>query len=179
MYYAVAMLSKVREFLFERGGRANSDDGGHSHDELHLAASALMVEAARLDGTFDDSERAQISKILRQRFELDAESINSLIEAAVAKVDTVPEIYGFTRTIRQNFSHDERISMLEMLWEVAYADGELHDYEASLLRQVTGLLYVTDRGSGMACKQSLGRMRISSGSTIGPGSAEHREGDTE
>ncbi len=160
MYYADAMLSKVREFLFERGGRAVSEDGGHSDDELHLAAAALMVEAARLDGTFDDSERTQISQILRRRFDLDAESVDRLIEAAVATVDTVPEIYGFTRTIRQNFSHDERISMLEMLWEVAYADGELHEYEASLLRQVTGLLYVTDRENGIARKAVRERLGI-------------------
>jgi len=81
-----------------------------------------------------------------------------LIDAAVGKVDAIPEIYGFTRTICDHFSHDERIAMLQMLWEVAYADGELHDYEASLLRQVAGLLYVTDQESGIARKRARERL---------------------
>lgn len=152
------MLAKLRTFLFERSGRAESADGGHSQEELHLAAAALMVEAARLDGDFDDTERARIADILQRRFDLDGDSAAALIDAAIGAVDEIPEIYGFTRTVRQNFNHDERVAMLEMLWEVAYADGELHDYEASLLRRVTGLLYVTDRESGAARKRALKRL---------------------
>ena len=87
------------------------------------------------------------------------EAIRTVFEAAGNAVDTVPEIYGFTRTIRNNFTHAERVTMLELLWEVAYADGVLHDYEASLLRQVTGLLYVTDQESGAARKRALERLR--------------------
>ncbi len=152
------MLAKLRTFLFERSGRAESADGGHSQEELHLAAAALMVEAARLDGDFDDTERTRISDILQRRFALDGDSAAALIDAAIGAVDKIPEIYGFTRTVRQNFDHDERVAMLELLWEVAYADGELHDYEASLLRRVTGLLYVTDRESGAARKRALERL---------------------
>jgi len=153
------MLTKIRTFLFEQRGRAESADGGHSQEELHLAAAALLVEAARLDGDFDATERAKITDILRRRFALDDASAGALIEAATGAVDAIPEIYGFTRTLRRNFDHGERVAMLEMLWEVAYADGELHDYEASLLRQVTGLLYVTDQESGAARKRALDRLR--------------------
>ena len=160
MYYGDPMLAKIRTFLFEQRGRAQSTDGGHSREELHLAAAALMVEAARLDGDFDAAERAKISDILRHRFALDDESASTLIDAAIGAVDAIPEIYGFTRTLRQNFDHGERVAMLELLWEVAYADGELHDYEASLLRQVTGLLYVTDQESGAARKRALERLRV-------------------
>ena len=144
------MLAKISNFLLERGGRAEAVDGRHSHDELQLAAAALMVEAARLDGEFGKTERAHIELILRQRFKLDTAETQLLIDAAVGAVDAIPEIYGFTRTIRDQFNHDERVVMMQMLWEVAYADGELHDYEASLLRQVAGLLYVTDKESGIA-----------------------------
>lgn len=160
MYYADTMFSKVRDFLFERGGKAQSADGRHSHEELYVAAAALMIEAARLDGRLDDAERRHIAAILRERFTLDEEAVGLLIEAATGAVETIPEIYGFTRTIRDHFSHDERVAMLQMLWEVAYADGELHDYEASLLRQVTGLLYVTDQESGAARKRARERLGI-------------------
>lgn len=158
MYYAAPMLAKVRNFLLERGGRAEATDGRHSHDELQLAAAALMVEAARLDGAFDNEERAHIGEILQQRFDLGVDETQLLIDAAVGTVDAIPEIYGFTRTVRDHFSHEERIAMLQMLWEVAYIDGELHDYEASLLRQVAGLLYVTDQESGIARKRARERL---------------------
>jgi uncharacterized tellurite resistance protein B-like protein len=154
------MLAKLKTLLFE--GKAPSGAvEAHSHEELHLAAGALMVEAARLDGTFDADERAHIHDTLRDRFDLDEETTGALIDAAVEAADTIPEIFGFTRTIRDHFSHDERIEMMEMLWEVAYADGELHDYEANLMRQVTGLLYVTDRESGDARKRAQAKARAS------------------
>jgi len=160
MYYAAIMLAKVKNFLLERGGRAETANGAHSQDELQLAAAALMVEAARLDGAFDAAERAHIATILQARFELDGDETQLLIDTAVGTVDAIPEIYGFTRTIRDHFSHDERIAMLQMLWEVAYIDGGLHDYEASLLRQVAGLLYVTDQESGAARKRARERLGI-------------------
>lgn len=159
------MLAKLKSFLFEADGRASGPAGasGHTHEELHLAAGALMVESARLDGHFDDAERAKIHDILRDRFDLDEESTRALIDAAVESADDIPEIFGFTRTIREHFTHEERIEMMEMLWEVAYVDGKLHDYEASLLRQITGLLYVTDQESGAARKRVRARLGLTEG----------------
>ena len=55
---------------------------------------------------------------------------------------------------------EERIGVIEMLWEVAYADGELHDYEASLLRRVAGLLYVSDRANGEARLRVMAKLGI-------------------
>ena len=67
---------------------------------------------------------------------------------------------GFTRAIKDALPPEERIGVLEMLWEVVYADGRLHDYEASLLRRVAGLLYVSDRDSGEARLRVLARLGI-------------------
>ena len=49
---------------------------------------------------------------------------------------------------------------MEMLWEVAYADGTLHDYEANLLRRLTALIHVTDRESGQARKRALAKLGL-------------------
>lgn len=116
-----------------------------------------MVEAAKLDGTFDDAERTRIAGLLEQRFGMEAQDIAALIAAADEETDLAGGLYGFTRTVRDNFDHAERVAMIEMLWDVAYADGILHDFEANLLRRVAGLLYVTDRESGEARKRVLAR----------------------
>jgi uncharacterized tellurite resistance protein B-like protein len=55
---------------------------------------------------------------------------------------------------------EERVAIIEMLWEVVYADGTLHEYEASLLRRVCGLIYVTDQDSGTARKRVLEKMGL-------------------
>ncbi len=151
------MLRSLKDFLQVRKGRAAAADGRHSTAELHLAAAALLVEAAKIDDCFDEEERARVGALLRGRFELDAGDAESLIEAAEARTETASGLYGFTSEIRRHFDHGERVAMIEMLWNVVYADGVLHDFEANMLRRVAGLLYVTDRESGNARKRALGR----------------------
>ena len=151
------MLGRLKDFLLDRKGQAAAGDGRHSASELQLAAAALMVEAAQIDDCFDEVERARVGALLRERFELDAGDAESLIEAAEARTETASGLHGFTSEIRRHFDHAERVAMIEMLWDVVYADGVLHDFESNMLRRVVGLLYVTDRESGDARKRVLGR----------------------
>jgi uncharacterized tellurite resistance protein B-like protein len=162
------MVDFLRDFLFRRKGAAPEGASGHGDAELRLAAAALMVEAAKLDGTFDEAERTRITALLEERFGMAADDIAALIAAADEETDLAGGLYGFTKTVRDNFDHAERVSMIEMLWEVAYADGVLHDFEANMLRRVAGLLYVTetDQESGTARKRVLGRL------STGPGGQE-------
>ena len=152
------MINRVKALFVERRGAPQVRDAGHSHEELRIAAAALMVEAAQLDDDFDAREREKIRALIAERFELDAEEGNSLIEAAEARVAESVQIHGFTRVIKSAFSQEERIELMEMLWEVVYADGELHHYEANLMRRLAGLLQVSDRDVGAARKRARKRL---------------------
>jgi uncharacterized tellurite resistance protein B-like protein len=132
---------------------------GRSIDDLQLAAACLLVEAAYQDAEFDAAERTMVEKLVRARFGLDAAEADALIAAADAAVADSVEFYGFTRRIKDAFDHDQRVGMVEMLWQVVYADGTLTDREANLLRRVTALLYVTDQESGEARKRVLQKDR--------------------
>lgn len=134
----------------------------HGPDELQLAAAALLVEAARMDDDYDADERSLIGRLLRDRFELDAPDTEALLAAADAATEDLVEVYGFARQVKDAFDHAERVQMIEMLWEVVCADGEIHDHEANLLRRVAGLIYVSDRESGDARKRVLDRSRTAS-----------------
>ena len=68
------------------------------------------------------------------------------------------DMHGFISPLMKNFDHQKRVMLVEMLWDVVYADGVLHDYEANLMRRVAGLLHVSDQESGAARKRVLGRM---------------------
>ena len=129
--------------------------GGEAHQ---LAAAALLVEAATMDDSFDAAERATILQLLTGRFGLSAEEGEELLADAEAEVARSNQLYAFTKPIKDALDHEERIEIVEMLWEVAYTDGALHDYEASLIRRVTGLLHVSDRESGAARKRALDRL---------------------
>jgi len=131
-----------------------------SEDKLRLAAAVLLVEAARLDGSFDDDERRAIHILLTWRFEISEADAKSLIAAADAEADNLVELSGYVRTIKDRFSNGERIELIEMMWAVVYADGQLHDYEANLLRRMAGLLYVSDLESGAARKRVLERLDL-------------------
>ena len=124
---------------------------------LHAAAAALLVEAACLDGTFDDTERTAMGAALSAHFELSADDAAALIEEGVVLQQDANQLYGFTKIIKDALEPEERVAIIEMLWDVAYADGVLHDYEAGLVRRVTGLLFVSDREAGDARKRVLTR----------------------
>ena len=149
------MLARLNRFFVP--APAGTPGGGQGFEGRDLAAAALMVEAARLDADFDEEERERIRGLLRDRFHMSPADADELLAEAERESDRSVEWQGFTRQIKDGFEYPERVALIEMLWEVAYADGELHDYEASLIRRVTGLLYVSDRDSGEARKRVLER----------------------
>jgi uncharacterized tellurite resistance protein B-like protein len=151
------MLDRLKQ-LFQPD--APGPSGPHAFDALQLAAAALMVEAATMDSQFHDQERQRIGQLVQEHFALSAEEAADLVDEAERTAADSVAWQGFTNAIKNGFDHAERVQLIEMLWEVVYADGTLHDYEASLLRRVTGLLYVSDRESGDARKRVLARREL-------------------
>ncbi len=149
------MLAKLRALF---GGEAEADAPAARVGSIEGAAAALMIEAACLDGAFQDSERAVILAALQKRFGLSAEAATEVVDEALAVTGDSVQMYDIIRVIREALAPEERIRVIEMLWEVAYADAELHDYEANLVRRVSGLLYVPDADSGAARKRVLARL---------------------
>jgi uncharacterized tellurite resistance protein B-like protein len=145
------MLERIKAILRDQPVAAETD----GFDQLQIAVAVLLIEAARMDNEFDAHERAAIAQLLQRRFELDAARADNLLERAEKHAEDSVEFYTFTRTVKDAFEHEDRVEFMQMLWEVAYADGELHDHEANLMRRVTGLMHVTDRESGEARKRAL------------------------
>jgi uncharacterized tellurite resistance protein B-like protein len=153
------MLSRLRSLL-QTG--ADAAARAHGPDELQLAAAALLVEAARLYGSFDAIESDTVVRLLRERFSLDLESAAELTALAERRVAESSQYFGFAHAINSQFSDGERVELVEMLWEVVYADSILHEYEASLMRRIAGLLHVPDVESGAARKRALSRLGMKS-----------------
>jgi uncharacterized tellurite resistance protein B-like protein len=153
-----AVLDRLKAFFGDLSGAG--DAAAQGTDKLQLATVALLVEAAQMDADFGAEERAKIIELVERRFGLSAAESRELLQAASEKVAQSVEIFGFTREIKNAFSADERVEMMEMLWDVAYADGELHNMEANLMRRLAGLLHVSDRDSALARQRVLARLGL-------------------
>ena len=129
-------------------------------DAAQLATAALLVEAAFTDGTLAESEQALIDRLLAEHFGLSQAAALNLRTRAIALQKDSSQLFPLTRTLVTQCDGAQRIALLEMLWAVAYADGTLHDYEASLVRRLAGLLYVSDQDSGRVRRRVLERLGL-------------------
>lgn len=151
------MIERLKALLEGVGGHGTDAARSSAHDELEIASAALLVEAALMDGHFGPDERAAIQGSLRTRFGLEAREADLLILEAEKAVAETNQLYAFTRVVKDRYGPADRVRMIEMLWDVVYADGKVHDFEANLVRRVAGLLYVSDRESGLAKQRAVAR----------------------
>ena len=111
-----------------------------------------------MDGNFDDDERNIVAELLRGRFDLTDDETAMLVAEAEEAVNDSGQLYAFTRVVKDRYSAEERIGMIEMLWEVAFADGDVDHFESNLIRRVGGLIYVNDRDRGDAKKRVMAKL---------------------
>lgn len=149
------MIERLKSLLFDR--EKTQATGLKGQEDLHVAAAALMLEAAHLDGSLDPVEKERIQHIVSKRFDLSTEDTAAIIENAERKARDSNDIYGYLRVLLSHFEHDQQVELVEMLWDVICVDGEIHDHEANLVRRVTGMTGVSDRESGAAKRRAMER----------------------
>lgn len=115
------------------------DDGNH---RLKIATAALLIEMMRADYEASDSELDAVTLALRDTFSLSGEETAKLIDLAEQQARQATCYYEFTRLINQEYSADQKVKLIELLWQVAYADRNLQKYEEALVRKVAELIYV-------------------------------------
>lgn len=109
----------------------------------HLAAAALLVEAALVDGVYVNIESDMIAEILLEAFGLEADKVDELILQGETLAEEAVDSYNFTRHVKK-LPMETRISVVEGLYRVALSDGERSDVEDAFIRHVASLLYVDD-----------------------------------
>ena len=148
------MLDKLLDLLKSPDVAPAVDDA----EQLRLSVAALLVEAAHMDQAFDEAERSTIARLLCERFDMTEPEAAKLLEDAEAAVADTTQYHPFVNRISENHSIEQRVEIIEMLWSVAYADGELDPHEDMLIRQIAGLLHVPDRDRGLARQRALAKL---------------------
>ncbi|MFL2840996.1 MAG: TerB family tellurite resistance protein [Pseudohongiellaceae bacterium] len=112
-------------------------------DKIHLACAALMIELCKADHSIDDNETKKVSSILQTKFALREDTLKELFNLAQQEANQATSVYQFTSLINEAYDQPAKIMLIQNMWEIAFADGNLYRYEEHLIRKVAELLYVS------------------------------------
>jgi len=114
-------------------------------DDTRLAAAALLVHASTIDGYVEEAETERLQHVLKDRYALSDEQMHELIVAAERSERDAVDIYSFTSKLKKALSEEDRLQIIEMMWEIAFADGEIHGYEENLIWRTAELMGISSR----------------------------------
>jgi len=112
--------------------------------------SGLMIEAANTDGEVSQDELNKISYSLINIFKEDPKAVEISLTKAFENRDNTKSLYYYTSKLNKSYSNENKIKLIEVLWEIILADNEIHDFETNLIRRLAGLLYISDVECGNA-----------------------------
>ncbi|MDC1184714.1 TerB family tellurite resistance protein [Alphaproteobacteria bacterium] len=112
--------------------------------------SGLMIEAANTDGEVTQDELNKISQSLINIFKEDPKVVEVSLSKAFENKDNSRSLYFYTSKLNKSYSNENKIKLIEVLWEIILADNEIHDFETNLIRRLAGLLYISDVECGNA-----------------------------
>ena len=147
------MLNILKNFFSSQG----KDEISSSNDNLSLLCG-LMVEAAYTDGSIDIEEIEKIKSVLVDSFKEDPLEVENILNKSIKNKNNSKSLFYYTSKINKEYTKEKKIILIETLWEIVLSDNEIHEYESSLIRRLSGLLYISDVDSGNAKKRALNRI---------------------
>lgn len=133
------MLNAIRRF-FDQNIATGTDAPPDEH-RLQVATAALLAEVMRLDDQAEPERRA-VLKAVQQRFGLSDDEAHALVDLAEAEAREAVDYYQFTSLINREFSAAQKVHVVELLWQVVYADATLSAHEHHVMRKIADLLYI-------------------------------------
>jgi uncharacterized tellurite resistance protein B-like protein len=109
---------------------------------LQLATAVMLVEVMRADAGFHPEERQAVLAALRDRFALSEDEAQRLSELAETTARQATDLFAFTSCINERFDMAHKLVMIEQMWRVAYADGQLGAHERHVMWRIADLLHV-------------------------------------
>jgi uncharacterized tellurite resistance protein B-like protein len=135
------MLDAIKQFIADLTGMPEPRQFGD--DDYRLAAAALLVHAIAIDGNVSSEERTKLHQLLRDRFGLDDADADRLAAAAEAADNEAVDLYGFTSILMRRLDAAGRERIVEMMWELVFVDGTVHEFEENLIWRVAELLGIS------------------------------------
>ena len=134
------MLSKIADFFNTNINTTSTESAEEKSERISLATCALLLEMAHADSEFSDEEKSLIISVLKNKFSLSNNDANALIDLANLEREESLDLWQFTHMINKNFSRQDKLDVLKILWSVVYADGKVDMHEEYLMRKLSNLL---------------------------------------
>ena len=150
------MLESLRQFIADVVSPAARETQTFDETGERLAATALMIHVISLDGKPTEAERAKLHSLLETRFALDPGTVEKLIAAARVAEGEAVDLYQFTSVLMRAVDEEGRLRIIEMMWELVYADGHVSEFEENVLWRAADLLGVSSRDR-IQLKRSVAR----------------------
>jgi len=139
------MVTAIKQF-FEKYIQPSPDSSDKvSEHALQLATAALLIEMMRADAKVSQDECKTVTKIIQSKFRLTEEETKTLIKLAEEEIWKSTGYYEFTFLINKGFTYEQKLKVIEHMWEVAFTDTELDKYEEHMIRKIANLIHVTHR----------------------------------
>ncbi|MBT8077987.1 MAG: TerB family tellurite resistance protein [Gammaproteobacteria bacterium] len=151
------MIKRLFEQVMQTLSEGESADSSRGDREaaLRMATAVLMIDVALADNLFDEAELDRVLDLIEANFGLTPQEAAELTNAATEKAEELVSLHEFTQLLHQNLSEAEKARIVGLLWQIAYADGELDKFEDALVLKISDLLYVS-RGRVMRLKHDAG-----------------------
>lgn len=153
------MLTKIKDFFNNNAALKTGDDSKRKESGIQVAACALLLEMASIDDEFSETEREGIISILEEEFGLAEVMAKEVMELAGLELKENVDVWQFTSLINKNYSPDEKMQLIELVWKVVYADGHLDKHEDYLVKKLSRMLNLSHKEMIDAKLKVLGRSR--------------------
>ena len=140
--------------IFDKVKQENNSEVEILEEEIYAVLS-LLIEACKVDGIVSDDEIEKITDLLINKFHLEPEKAKNAVNFVLEKENEKVEIFSDIKVVLDTMDHEERIKVVEMLWGVVLADGNIDDYESNLMRKISSLLHVSSFETAEAKKRAM------------------------
>ena len=145
------MIKRLFEQVADALAAERQETGMDREEAIRMATAVLMIDVAQADDNFDESEFNRVLSLIETHFDIAPQAAAELVNAATEEAEDLVSLHSFTDLLHSNLDEQEKAKVIELLWKVAYADGNLDKYEDSLVLKISDLLHVS-RGRVMRLK---------------------------
>ena len=139
------MINLVNKFFGKSSSDGPDKENKESAHDVRLATCALFLEMANIDGEFSKEEQESVTSMLKEKFQLSDEYTTELMKISQKELDGSIDLWQFTNLVNENYSRDEKINIVEMIWKIVYADGKLDKHEDYLVHKLGKLLRLSHK----------------------------------
>ena len=133
-------MDLLKKFFTKTTNDATAAESVRTSLDVRIATCALLLEMAKIDGKFSELERKTVVEVLENSYQLSAERAAAFMEAADEQLEKSIDLWHFAKLINENYSTEEKIKIIEMVWQIIYTDGKLDKHEDYLAHKLATLL---------------------------------------